>query len=376
MRAALHDATSPLLIGGVTGDFGSYPKLPVIQESGNISEPTRVLTELASSQAPVHVFTSGTTKMPERRTKRWKALIGGAGVTEEILARLDLASPTTALLGTTPHQHMYGLEATVFHALGYRRSVYGSAIFFPADIETTIADVHAAGFENTVLVTSPAHLKFLEPALLEQKEIRAVISATAPLSRSQAERLEARGDLAVMEIYGSTETGALAIRRTIDGEYWEPVAGFEVAQSAKGLLATAPHVPEQCELGDTVELLADGRFRLIGRSGDMINIAGKRSNLAALNSIVAEMPCLLDSVVFRESDNEDDQLAIAAVLDPCSGMSPTEGKAAIRQQFLDHVDAVFIPRRIYFTDRLPRTPTGKIDVGGFDELRRRVSQLH
>ena len=247
--------------------------------------------------------------------------------------------------------------------------------FFPADIEAAVADARACGFEKAVLVTSPAHLKFLEATLLETRDICGVISATAPLSHAQAERLEARGNLPVMEIYGSTETGSLAIRRTIDGNVWEPVAGFEITDTADGALARAPHLAERCLLGDMVDLLDDGRFRLLGRTGDMVGIAGKRANLSALNAILVDTPGLLDGVVLRQPANggQDDQLAIVAVLNPESGLSLAEGKSNIRAQFRDHVDPVFLPRRIVFTDSLPRTPTGKIDVKGIEELQRMLS---
>lgn len=372
IQAALADAERPLILGGEPKHHGAFDNMISAPESNDIIDPLQTMSALTTSESQVHVFTSGTTKVPERRVKDWKTLFGGAAVTEEILARLGIQSGSAAILGTTPHQHMYGLEATVFLGLGYGHSVHRSTVFFPADIEQAIADSRACGFEKAVLVTSPAHLRFLEGALLESREICAVISATAPLSHAQAERLEARGGLAVMEIYGSTETGSLAIRRTIEGNLWKPVAGFELTETADGPLAGAPHLSERCLLGDAVELLVDGRFRLLGRIGDMVGIAGKRANLSALNAILAETSSVLDGVVLRRrgEGGADDQLAIVAVLDPDSAVSAAEGKSEIRRQFHDHVDAVFLPRRIVFTENLPRTPTGKINAEGMQELER------
>lgn len=368
IRAALAGADRPLVLGGEPRHHGSFDSLVDIPQSNAPADPANTFSALAASDTEVHVFTSGTTKVPERRIKDWKTLVGGAAVTQEILDKLDIRRGTAAILGTTPHQHMYGLEATVFLGLGFGQSIYSSTVFYPADIDAAISDAVACGFGKAVLVTSPAHLKFLEPTLLERREICAVISATAPLPDAQAGRLEARGSLAVMEIYGSTETGSLAIRRTIEGNAWEPVAGFRLVETDNGALASAPHLAEECLLGDTVELLDDGRFRLLGRTGDMIGIAGKRANLSALNAILIETPCLLDGVVLRERGEGDNRLAIVAVIDPDSGLSAAEGKAAIRTQFREHVDTVFLPRRIVFTDRLPRTPTGKIDADGMAEL--------
>jgi acyl-coenzyme A synthetase/AMP-(fatty) acid ligase len=368
IRNALAEAEHPLILGGEQKHHGTFANLTTIPQSDNIVEPDRTLSALAVSKTQIHVFTSGTTKMPERLIKGWKTLVGGAAVTEEILAKLDLQSGTTAMLGTTPHQHMYGLEATVFLGLGFGHCVYGATVFFPADLEIAVESAIAGEFRKAVLVTSPAHLKFFETTLLETDEICAVISATAPLSYAQAERLEARGNLAVMEIYGSTETGSLAIRRTIEGDLWEPVAGFQVVQTDEGPLASAPHLSEPCLLGDAIDLRPDGRFRLLGRTGDMIGIAGKRGNLSALNAILIETSCLLDGVVLRQRSEGDDQLAIVAVLDPQSGLSVPQARTEIRRQFHNHVDGVFLPRRILFIDSLPRTPTGKINAEGMEQL--------
>lgn len=360
IRAALTDAQNPLILGGEPRHHGSFNSLVDLPSSRDMASGSELLRALEASRTRIHVFTSGSTKLPERRVKDWRTLVGGAAVTEEILRQLDIAPRTAAILGTTPHQHMYGLEATVFLGLGFGHCAYRKPVFYPADIETAISDLHACGFERAVLVTSPTHLKFLEPTLLESPVIRAVISATAPLPEALAERLEAHGDLAVMEIYGSTETGSLAIRRTVEGNVWQPVAGFELSKTAEGVIATAPHLSEACPLGDYVELLPDGKFALLGRTGDMIGIAGKRSNLSALNAILLETPHLVDGVVLRKQTGDDDQLALVAVIDPESGLSDDDVKSKIREQFRAHVDAVFLPKKIILAEMLSRTPTGKI----------------
>ncbi|MBT5945966.1 MAG: acyl-CoA synthetase [Rhodospirillaceae bacterium] len=369
IRAALADAPHPLILGGEPKHHGPFDSLVGLPKGDPATAEDDIFSELNTSTTQIHVFTSGSTKLPERRVKDWPTLVGGAAVTEEILRKLDVEPGTTAILGTTPHQHMYGLEATVFLSLGFGHCAYRKPIFYPADIEIAVADARACGFEQAVLITSPAHMKFFEAALLENPEIRAIVSATAPLTYAQAERLESRGDLAVMEIYGSTETGSLAIRRTVDGNVWQPVAGFELSETSEGVLATAPHLSEGCFLGDAVDLLPDGQFSLLGRKGDMIGIAGKRSNLSALNAILLETPHLLDGVVLRRQTDADDQLAIVAVVDPAKGLSKEGARSEMRKQFHAHVDAVFFPKRIVLVESLPRTPTGKITAEATAELR-------
>ena len=101
----------------------------------------------------------------------------------------------------------------------------------------------------------------------------------------------------------------------------------------------------------------------------MIGIAGKRSNLSALNAILLETPHLLDGVVLRRQTDADDQLAIVAVVDPAKGLSKEGARSEMRKQFHAHVDAVFFPKRIVLVESLPRTPTGKITAEATAELR-------
>src|SRR5258708_25368113 len=58
---------------------------------------------------------------------------------------------------------------------------------------------------------------------------------------------------------------------------------FRLRQDEKGTWVSGGHVHTELLLGDVIELGAAGRFLLHGRTGDMVNIAGKRSSLAILN---------------------------------------------------------------------------------------------
>ena len=360
IAAALDGANRPVILGGTPQNARAGLHISHVSKGGSPIDPEEMVLALEQSHGEIHVFTSGSTKQPVRYRKAWSTLAGGAAVTEKILQRLGVAAGTCAIVGTTPHQHMYGLEATIFTGLGFGHCIYRGTVFYPADLEKAVADARRAGFERIVLVTSPAHLKFLEAVILESPEICGIISATAPLSRAQATRLEARGDLPVMEIYGATETGSLAIRRTVEGEIWEPLAGFTLDQQPEGCLASAPHLSENFLLGDAIDLLPNGTFRLLGRLGEMVSVAGKRTGLTALNEILVETAGILDGVVLHRRTEGDDLLAIVAVIDPSFGVSADDAKSAIRRQFRKHVDPIFAPKRISFVESLPRSSTGKI----------------
>ena len=360
VTAAQMGAERPILLGDAPPDVAACERIAAVSHGGNTVDPARLASALDGSTSEVHVFTSGSTKDPVRHHKDWAALAGGAGLTEKILRDLGCDPGSCAILGTTPHQHMYGLEATILTGLAYGHSIYDRTIFYPADLERAASIGREVGYERLVLVTSPSHLRFLEPVILATPEICGVVSATAPLSPAQAGRLEARGDLPVMEIYGTTETGSLAERRTVHSDEWKPLDGFVLEDQPQGCMASAPYLQAPVRLGDAIELTSDGRFRLLGRPDDMVNVAGKRTNLAALNAILSETREIHDGVVLRKASDDGDFIAVIAVLDRTSDTSEAEAKSAIRRQFRKHVDPVFSPKRIEFTDELPRSKTGKI----------------
>lgn len=361
LESALEGTVNPCLL--VDGPLGLWPCVTDWPSPPGPSDTSDFAAALASGTADLQVFTSGSTGMPVRHRKSWQMLLGGAEITRHVLACDPDGSGPMAVIATVPHQHMYGLEAAAFAALSGGACLHRARVFYPADLEAAVADLRRAGLSRAALVTSPAHLRYLDGALAGLPEIRLVISATAPLGEAVAQRIEREAEAPVYEIYGSTETGSLAVRRTAEGPLWAPQAGFRLAARPEGTLATAPHLAGPVLLGDALALEPDGRFRLLGRLGDMINIAGKRSSIGALSALLADAPGLADAVLVADRSEDGDRLVLFAV-PSADGAALGEAalKRAIRDHVREHADPVFVPQRMQFVDRLARTETGKISA--------------
>ena len=327
---------------------------------GSIGDIESLATQMLHASGEVHVFTSGSTGDPVRHVKSWEILVGGAALTAELIGRAGLEPGQCMIVGTTPHQHMFGLEAAVFTGLAHGYCLYDAPVFYPADLEVLVARAKALGINDLVLVTSPPHLKFLQAALRQTPEIRCIISATAPLHRDIAVNLEADIECQVFEIYGSTETGSLAWRRTAIEELWTPLDGFRLTPSEEGWFADAPHLTSGAILGDDIEMRGNGQFRLLGRHGDMVRIAGKRQSLGALNAALTAMQGISDGLVIRETVDGEDRLSVLVVPNPAGGLDADALRTAVRRHMRTHFDPVFVPRRIQIITRLPRDQTGKI----------------
>ena len=122
--------------------------------------------------------------------------------------------------------------------------------------------------------------------------------------------------------------------------------------------ALGGHVEQATPLADALELLANGRFLLHGRTADLINIAGKRSSLGYLNHQLNAVPGVIDGAFFMPDDNPSDgdhvTRLMAFVVAP--GITASRLLAALRER----IDAIFIPRPMVLLDALPRNSTGKL----------------
>ena len=153
-------------------------------------------------------FTSGSTGAPTPHRKTWGRV---AGCVRDATRRLGIADGRTyALVGTVPPQHMYGFESTVLAALQSGNALVAERPFYPADVVAALE----ASPRPRALISTPVHLRALLAAGLDAPPVDLVVSATAPLERSLAQRIERRFSSPLLEIYGSTESGQIATRRT------------------------------------------------------------------------------------------------------------------------------------------------------------------
>ena len=320
--------------------------------------------QIDASQVMAYLFTSGSTGTPVPHRKTWGALVRcmRAGAT-----RLGLDDGRAfTLVGTVPAQHMYGFEVTVLLALQAGLALSNRQPFYPADIREALEAVP----EPRVLVTSPVHLRALlasEPTL---PAAALVLSATAPLSEALAREAEARLAAPLLEIYGSTETGQLATRRTAQDTAWHAYPDVHLGlrtsttdDDGPTVWVSGGHVETPVPMGDTLELLDDTHFLLQGRKADLINIAGKRSSLAYLNHQLNAIPGVVDGVFFMPDDAPPTPHAYGGL--PVTRLvalvvAPGLSAAAVLRALHERIDAAFLPRPLLFVEALPRNGTGKL----------------
>jgi acyl-coenzyme A synthetase/AMP-(fatty) acid ligase len=177
-------------------------------------DPAHLVLRFPADQLAAVLFTSGSTGRPQPHGRSWGDLVNS---TLAAGRRLGIGSLQGAsLIGTVPHQHSYGLESLPMLALQHGLVLYSGRPFYPADI---VAELAAAPHPR-VLVTTPLHLQVLLAEPVAMPSVDLVLSATAPLSVQLAREAEQRFAGTLYEIYGCSEAGQIAVRRTALTQEW------------------------------------------------------------------------------------------------------------------------------------------------------------
>jgi len=329
-------------------DTGSLPIYPV-RPSARTPAIGAPVPSIPARQLAAIVFTSGSTGAPVAHFKLWGALVERSRAAAEQFA-LDAAEPCT-IVGTVPPQHMYGFELTLLLPLHAPAASWCGPAFYPSDVHAALAAAPAP----RILVTTPLQIRALLHGGSGLPSLRTVISATAPLEGILAAEAERRWQAPMLEIFGATEVGSIASRRTMDGDAWTTYPGVVVQRAAATTMVSAPWAAP-VELADRIEALDAGHFRLLGRRTDLVKLGGRRASLSGLNRILTELDGVADGA-FLVPDDLDQRVTarLMAVV-----VAPSRTPCSILAELRGLVDPLFLPRRVVCVDALPRNELGKL----------------
>lgn len=307
------------------------------------------MPEFAEDQVVSIMFTSGSTGAPMAHPKTWGSMVRGARAES---LRLGVGAPGHAIVGTLPPQHMFGFEATILLALHGGCSVWCGQPFYPADIVADLARVPPP----RLLVTTPFHLRILLDSGVAAPPLDQVLCSTAPLSSSLAQRAEHYLSAQLHEIYGSTETGLIASRRTAASPLWHLFAGVRLDQQEDQFHAGGGHLAQRTALADVLEIIDNEHFLFHGRTADLINIAGKRSSLTYLNHQLNAIAGVEDGSFLMPDEIGGESVTRLCAFVVAPSLTAPHLLEALRQR----IDPIFLPRPLFLVDALPRSSVGKL----------------
>jgi propionyl-CoA synthetase len=239
--------------------------------------------------------------------------------------------------------------------------------------------------------------------------LRYLFLAGEPLDEPTARWASESLGVAIVDNYWQTESGwpilsaQLGIEETprkfgspsfptcgYDVRLVDETSGRDIGNDEKGVLAIAPPLPPGCMStiwGDDERFVQtyfstipgrplystfdwatrddDGYYFVLGRTDDVINVAGHRLGTREIEEAVQAHAGIAEVAVVGVSDPLKGQVPVAfAVVKDATRIASSEGVAKMRSEVIDTVDrelgAIARPARVHFVAMLPKTRSGKL----------------
>lgn len=360
------------------------------------ASPSKVTVPRDRSDLAALLYTSGTTG----RSK-------GAMITHENLSSNALTlseywgfSSNDVLLHALPIFHVHGLFVALHTALLNGATMLWHAKF---DLEAVLTDLPSASVMMGVptfytrLLGSP---KFTRDSV---RNMRLVISGSAPLLAETHVEFEERTGLQILERYGMTEAGMITSNPYREGERLAGTVGYALpgivvrVRSPEGealpegepgvLEVKGPNIfsgywrnPEKTRedfradgyfiTGDVATMGKDGRVTIVGRAKDLIISGGFNVYPKEIETEINLLPGVDESAVIGCPHPDFGEGVVAVVTGKDGGPMPTE--AGIIGALADRLAKFKLPKRVFVVGTLPRNAMGKVQKA---ELRKQYDAI-
>ena len=346
--------------------------------ASGISISTRIVEERPPLPAAARLIklTSGSTGMPKGIVTSEANLIADC---ENILSSMQITADDLNL-GAIPFSHSYGFSNLVSPLI-----LQGTAVVISNDyLPLSIIDL-CNRFACSVVPGIPMMFDHLSNITREDGEfatVRKFISAGAPLPPSTSKRFRERFGIDIHTFYGCSECGGITYDRNgaavergtvgaaMDGVTLTTSQGRVTVQSASTALGylAGKSLFEPFELGrfttdDLIEARDDGEIAIIGRSGDLINTAGKKVNPREVEQIILQLTGVREVKVYGEPAGARGEVVAAAVV-----ASPDITREQVREFCRARMSLHKVPRIVKLIETIPVDERGKVKRAALAEL--------
>lgn len=358
-------------VPGYAGAFGLEPN---ISPGGNEAEFA------SPSDIALLLFTSGTTG-----TEKIVPILQNKFVLNQHRQITALAmTAAERFLHILPYYHAAGLSVPLTGTLLAGGTVICTEQFIPSDflrlLKTCRPTYYSAvpAFHKAIL----RDIRKAPPEELRNTSLRGIRSSSASLDAGVYRELGRLLHVPVINVYSMSETGVISINLppregsvglpvieslTIrdeygnilkDGENGEIVVrgetvftGYEDAFNKDN----AEFIDGAFRTGDMGYVDDDGYLFITGRKKELINKGGEKISPEEIDTILKTHPAIADAMAFSVSDPDLGEDIAAMVIRKKGSLSEDR----LRMFILDHLSPSKVPRRIYFVDEIPKTPSGK-----------------
>lgn len=316
-------------------------------------------------QSSVSFFTSGSTAEPKLIRKSLAQLLLEVDNLHWHFSGMQQQDLVVA--ATVPHHHIYGLLFRVLWPLLSQRSIWLTTVSYIEQLAELLQHY------PVLLIASPAHLSRFEHLSMLNDQAHAVtgiFSSGGPLADHLPALYQQAIAVTPLEIFGSTETGGIAYRQRCDDSVrWQAFRGIELQTDQQDcLVVRSPYLmsDQWFVTQDRARLSGQGQFELLGRSDRVVKVEEKRLSLPEFEAYAMQHPFVHHAVAAVLTLTKP-QLVLLVQLTEAGWLKlQTEGRLAMAQELKAHLlkrfDAVLMPKKIRYVDRLPYNEQGKLPL--------------
>ncbi|WP_419770767.1 MAG: AMP-binding protein [Candidatus Marinarcus sp.] len=302
-------------------------------------------------------FTSGSTGESVGALKTKAHLEEEVKVLSEMFAKHNIKR----VIVTVPFIHIYGTLFGLLYPLLNNIDIILKEHFLPHDLLDLID-------ENSLIVTTPLYIKALNK-ISQSKDLSqcVFVSSTGPLDALSAKEFSQKFNTQVMQIFGSTETGGIAYKYN-DDELWTPMKKVEISTNEQSeLKIKSPFVSDvlyengfknihgEIQTFDYVEI-KNKQFKLVGRSSQILKIAGKRYSTIQIEHILEEIKDITKAMVFV--DKEENSLR-GETLNITLETSHTFTTKEIKKILQENLSNLKFSIKLHLVEKIPTSSVGK-----------------
>ena len=315
-------------------------------------------------------LTSGTTAAPRAIRFRSEQLVADC---VQICETMGIGERDLNF-GVIPVSHSYGLSNLITPLLVRGVPLVLSRDRMPRAVLDDLARTNATVFPGMPVF----YQAFCEmPDVPELPALRLCISAGAPLPLAAAQKFRERFGHAIHSFYGSSECGGICYDRDAllleQGFVGQPMAGVQLEMLDPDAEATSIRAhtaaagdgyfpePDPSKLGggsfapDDLLTATGSGFCIVGRTSDLINVAGKKVNPAEVEAALLGYEGLREAAVFGlKSTLRNEEVAACVVAE--SNVREADVLEFCRQR----LSGWQVPKRIFFLADMPVSERGKI----------------
>lgn len=325
-----------------------------------------------SKNSKIVFFTSGSTGEPKQINKSFHCLTNELSTVDKLLH--SKISPELTTIMTVNVFHLYGMTFAFLYSLAKGLLIDTTRIKTPEELKYKLQK-----YSKTFLISSPAFLDRLARYKTQYKfdnQVQITMSSGGPLSKAGAEVGQDLLGSIPLEIFGSTETGAVGWRCQLQDEYWEVLDGMEASLTQESRLCVKSDYIDGYEytMDDAAEFISPRKFILKGRLGRMVKIEEKRVSLPEIEKALTAHK-LIDKVYCIAITNKSLRKEVGA----CVSLN-REGRIFIlkfgrkalveelKQYIMQLADRVAIPAKWRFIDEIPLNSQSKIQIAEIENL--------